>query len=310
LISFRQEINLLPEPMKKHKSITWQRVPAASLDLTGRKVAVVGGTGGLGRAISKNLASRGASVTVIGQTFRDEGVAGIDFLRADLSLMREAERVAKALPAEQLDLVVFTTGIFAAPKRQETAEGLERDMAVSYLSRLVILREIAPRLGKSRSGERANLRPRVFVMGYPGTGQQGTLGDLNADSSYSAMAVHMNTVAGNEMLVLDAARQYPHLAVFGLNPGLIETNIRDNFLGKNSFKSRFIEKMIGIFTPSPEAYAERITPLLVSPDLEPHSGAMFDQKGDAIVPTPRFADRAHVSRFLAESEALIARVTG
>jgi len=296
--------------MKKNKSITWQHVPAASLDLTGWKVAVVGGTGGLGRTISKSLASRGASVTVIGQTFRDEGVSNIDFVRADLSLMHEARRVAKALPAEQLDLVVFTTGIFAAPKRQETAEGLERDMAVSYLSRLVILREIAPRLGKSRSGERAKLKPRVFVMGYPGAGQAGTLGDLNADNSYSALTVHMNTVAGNEMLVLEAAKQYPNATVFGLNPGLIKTNIRDNFLGKDSFKSRLIERTIGFFTPSPEAYAEQITPLLVSPDLEPHSGAMFDQKGDAVAPTPVLTDRTHVSRFLAESEALVGRVTG
>jgi len=296
--------------MKKNKSVTWQRVPAASLDLTGWKVAVFGGTGGLGRAVAKSLASHRASVTVTGQTFRDEGVASIDFVRADLSLMREAERVARALPAEQLDLVLFTTGIFAAPKRQVTPEGLERDMAVSYLSRLVIVREIAPRLGKARPGGRAKLRPRVFVMGYPGAGQAGTLGDLNADRSYRAMTVHMNTVAGNEVLVLDAAKQYPHATFFGLNPGLIRTDIRNNFLGQGSFKSRIVETMIGVFTPTPEAYAECITPLLVSPDLEPHSGAMFDQKGDAIAPTPSFAERANVSRFLAESEALVARVTG
>src|SRR5882672_57622 len=139
--------------MKKDKSITWQHVDVASLDLKAWKVAVVGGTGGLGRAISKSLASRGASVTVVGQTFRDAAAAGIAFVQADLSLMREADRVAKVLPAEQLDLVLLTTGIFAAPKRQETAEGLERDMAVSYLSRLIILRELAPRLGKGRPSE-------------------------------------------------------------------------------------------------------------------------------------------------------------
>lgn len=296
--------------MKKNKSLKWQRVPTASLDLKGWKVAVVGGTGGLGRAISQRLASRGARVTVIGQTFRDEGIAGLEFVKADLSLMREAGRVAKVLPAEELDLVVFTAGIFAAPQRQETAEGLERDMAVSYLNRLLILREIAPRLGKSRAGERAKLKPRVFVMGYPGTGQEGSLGDLNADKSYSAMAVHMNTVAGNEMLVLDAAKRYSHASFFGLNPGLIKTNIRDNFLGKDSLKSRLMETLIGWFTPTPERYAEGITPLLVSPDLEAHSGAMFNQKGEAIEPTPGFANGAHVSEFLAESEALIARVTG
>jgi NAD(P)-dependent dehydrogenase (short-subunit alcohol dehydrogenase family) len=293
--------------MKANKSITWQRVAVGTSDLAGLKVVVFGGTGGLGRALSKSLASRGALVTVVGQTFRDQGVPGIEFVKADLSLMREAERVAKALPAEQLDLVVFTAGIFAAPKRQETAEGLERDMAISYLSRLVILGELGPRLGKNRTGERAQLKPRVFVMAYPGTGQAGTLGDLNADKAYAAMTVHMNTVAGNEMLVLDAANRYPQTNFFGLNPGLVKTNIRDNFLGKDSLKSRFAETLIGWFTPTPEAYAERITPLLTSPDLETHSGAMFNKNGDAIEASPKLGDHAYVAKFLGESEALIAR---
>ncbi len=293
--------------MKKNKSVTWQSVPSSSLDLSGFQVAVVGGTGGLGRALTKVLASRGANVTVVGQTFRDEGTPNIAFVKADLSLLREAERVAKSLPAEQLDLIVFTTGIFAAPKRQETAEGLERDMAVSYLNRLVMLRELAPRLGRERSGARAKHRPRVFLMGFPGAGQAGTLGDLNAEQAYSAMTVHMNTVAGNEMLVLDGATRYTHAAVFGLNPGLVKTNIRDNFFGKGSFKSRFVETIIGWFTPTPEAYAERIAPLLVSPHLGEHSGALFNAKGEAILPSPKLANSAHVSRFLAESEALVAR---
>jgi NAD(P)-dependent dehydrogenase (short-subunit alcohol dehydrogenase family) len=293
--------------MKKDKRITWQHVDAVRLDLTGWQVAIVGGTGGLGREISKKLAARGARVTVVGQTFRDANVPGIEFMKADLSLMGEARRVAKALPAEQLDLIVFTTGIFAGPQRQTTAEGIERDMAVSYLSRLVILRELGSRLGKDRPKERAKLQPRVFVMGFPGTGQAGTPGDLNAEKNYSAMTVHMNTVAGNEMLVLDAAKRYPHATFFGLNPGLIKTNIRDNFLGKDSLKSRLVESIIGLFTPSAEAYAERITPLLVSPDIEAHSGAMFNQKGVAILPSPALTDSAHISKFLAESEALVAR---
>jgi NAD(P)-dependent dehydrogenase (short-subunit alcohol dehydrogenase family) len=204
-----------------------------------------------------------------------------------------------------LDIVVFTTGIFAAPKRQETAEGIERDMAVSYLSRLVILREIAPRLGKNRPG--ARLKPGVFIMGYPGTGQSGTPDDLNAEKSYSAFPVHMNTVAGNEMLVLDAAKRYPNASFFGLNPGLIKTNIRDNFFGKDTLKSRFMEWMIGLMTPSPETYAERIAPLLVSPDLEGHSGAMFDRKGHAILPSPKLTDASYRSAFITGSEALVSR---
>lgn len=114
-------------------------------------------------------------------------------------------------------------------------------MAVSHLSRLAIGHEIGERLGKSRP-ENA-MKPRVFIMGYPGTGQIGLLDDLNADSSYGPMAVHMNmnTVAGNEAFVLNAAKLYPSVNFFGLNPGIISTNIRSNLMGRNTFRFRLME---------------------------------------------------------------------
>jgi hypothetical protein len=37
---------------------------------------------------------------------------------------------------------------------------------------------------------------------------------------------------------------------------------------------------------------ERLTPLLVSPDLETHSGAMFDQQGNAILPSAKLRDES------------------
>jgi NAD(P)-dependent dehydrogenase (short-subunit alcohol dehydrogenase family) len=294
--------------MKKNPAVRWTRPSPESLTLEGKRVAVVGGTGGIGRAFARFMASRGARVLVVGQTFRDAGIPGIEFVQADLSLMREARRVGASLPAEDLDLVVMTTGIFAAPKRQETAEGIERDMAVSYLSRLVIVREIAERLGKNRltGGPKGGPKPRIFVMGYPGTGQIGTVDDLNAERSYGTMAAHMNTVAGNEALVLDAARRYPGVGVFGLNPGFIKSDIRANLLGAGSLRHRFTEWLVGLFTPSADDYAERITPLLVALDLDAHSGAMFDRMGEAIQPSAGLKDRAYVDAFLAASEALIA----
>ena len=291
--------------VKLDKRVKWHGGGDAGHDFQGWRVAVVGGTGGIGRALSRLLASRGAHVMVVGQTFRDAGTPGIEFIKADLSLMHEAQRVTTMLLAETLDLVIFTTGIFAAPERQVTAEGIERDMAVSYLNRLVILRGIAPRLGVQRSAA-ARIKPRVFIVGYPGSGQIGTPDDLNAEKSYKAMSAHMNTVAGNEMLVLDAVKRYPHATFFGLNPGLIKTNIRDNFLGKDSLKSRLVETLIGWTAPSADAYAQRIVPLLASRDIETHSGAMFNQKGQAILPSSGLTD-AHIRQFLAASEALVAR---
>jgi NAD(P)-dependent dehydrogenase (short-subunit alcohol dehydrogenase family) len=234
--------------MTLDKRINWTPAAIASLNLKGKHIAVIGGTGGIGRALSRLLASRGASVVVVGQTFRDAGHDNIEFMQADLSLMHEARRVAAQLPAATLDAVIFTTGIFAAPQRQETAEGIERDLAVSYLNRFVMLNDILPLLGTQRP--QPAMKSRVFIVGYPGTGQIGTYDDLNAEKSYKAMPAHMNTVAGNEMLVLDTAKRFSHVNVFGLNPGLIKSGIRDNFFGKGSLKSRLMESLIGLLTQS------------------------------------------------------------
>jgi NAD(P)-dependent dehydrogenase (short-subunit alcohol dehydrogenase family) len=289
---------------RRDPRLVWARRAADSLDLSGKQVAVVGGTNGLGRALARLMAARGAKVTVVGQTFRDEGMANLIFLPADLSRMSEASRVGRALPAEALDLVVMTTGIMAAPVRQATEEGIERDLAVSYLSRLAIMKELAPRLGRGRPA--GAVHPRVFVVGFPGTGEAGNPADLNAERSYKAMAVHMNTVAGNEALVLDSVRRYPNAGFFGLNPGLIKTDIRANFLGAKSLKHRIVESLIGLFTISPETYAERIVPLLFAVELEGRSGAMFNQKADAIFAS-EVLTLEQIAAIMAASESLLAR---
>jgi NAD(P)-dependent dehydrogenase (short-subunit alcohol dehydrogenase family) len=267
----------------------------------GRTAIIVGGTGGLGRALSRVLARFGAHVTVVGQTFRDEGVSNIEFVAADLSLLQEARRVADLLPAETADLLVFTTGIFAAPTREVTQEGLERDMAVSFLNRLVMLRAMAPRLGTSRSDGES--KPRIFVMGHPGTGQAGNPTDLNSETSYQAINAHMNTVAGNEALVLDSVRRYPDLQIFGLNPGIIKTGIRGNFLGEGSLKHRLAEGLVGLFTQSAERYAERIAPLLIAPCISDFSGALFNSKGLEIERSAALNDH-YVADYIRASEIL------
>lgn len=283
------------EPIRRHLAAT---------DVKGHRVAIIGGTGGIGQALSRLLAARGAQVHVVGQTFRDAGVPSITFIPADLSLMREAQRVAELLPAETLDLLIFTAGIFAAPQRQTTAEGIERDLAVSYLNRLVMLRELAPRLGIDRPAGRA--KPRVVVVAYPGSGQIGSSEDLNAEQSYKAFTAHMNTVAGNEILVLDGAQRYPQLTFVSLNPGLIKTSIRDNFFGKGSLKSRISEALIGWITPTADAYARRIAPVMLAPEIETRSGVMFNNKGQAIEPSHGLTPD-HMRHFLAASMALVTR---
>jgi hypothetical protein len=117
----------------------------------------------------------------------------------------------------------------------------------------------------------------------------------------------MKTVVGNETLVLDCAQRYPHLDTFGLNPGLISTQIRAGWLGDvKGFKFRLVESMIGFFNQSADAYARRMIPLLGSPDLEGKSGAMFNNKAIPIHKSKRMSD-SYVEAVMEKSEALVER---
>ncbi|MDA9413625.1 oxidoreductase [Bradyrhizobium sp. CCBAU 25360] len=290
--------------MELDKSLNVTLPSLESLRLDGLNVAVIGGTGGIGRAFSHQLAARGANVLVVGQTFRDQDMPRITFMKADLSSMRDARRIGSALPAGKMDIVVFTTGIMAGPKREVTGEGIERDLAVSYLSRRVILNEIAPRLGKDRA--RADLRPRMFVMGFPGTEQRANVDDLNSERSYKRFAAHSNTVAGNEVLVIEAASRFPDVDVFGLNPGFVKTNIRANLLGSRALFA-VVEWLTTFMMVEPDAYAERLVPLLVSRDLNGRSGAMFNNKAEAILASPSSTEPSYAAALMGASDRLVSR---
>lgn len=242
---------------------------------------------------------------VVGQTFKDAGVPGVSFMKADLSLMADARRVAKELPVETLDMLILTTGIMAGPRREVTSEGFERDLAVSYLSRYIIVNETAAQLGADRKD--ARLKPRMFIMGFPGSGQVANVNDLNSEKSYARMTAHSNTVVGNEVLVLDAGRQHPNVDFFGLNPGFVKTGIRSNLFGKSKWLLAIMEWMTGFMTLKPEVYAERMVPLLVSSDLQNHSGKMFNNKAEAILPTAKVAETAYVRSLVAATKQLLER---
>ncbi|MFD8033629.1 SDR family NAD(P)-dependent oxidoreductase [Streptomyces sp. NPDC059717] len=289
-------------PPRRDRAFQLRLDPADQPDLMGRQLTVIGGTNGLGRAIAAQALTRGATVTVVGRTLRDAPSGRLSFFPADLSSLREAARIGRELPVADCDVLLFTTGIFAARVREETPEGVERDMAVSFLSRLAILRELAGRLGSARAD--GACRPRVFVMGSPGWGETGTITDLNSQRRYSAMRAHGNTLAGNEALVTAGHPRFQGPAYFGLAPGVIRTGIRANVLGEGSTTHRVVEALIGHLAPSAESYARRMVPLLFATELEGRSGDLFGSRGAPILPS-RGLGPEYAQRFLEESEALL-----
>ena len=281
-------------------------IASSPKDLKGKNVAVIGGTSGLGRAIALKAAEDGANVTVVGRSFKDDPDK-IHFIKADLSSMKEAKRIGETIDP-LVDVVVFTTGIFAKAERVETEEGIELDMAVSYLSRLVILKFLVPRLTKKPT--------RVFIMGFPGGALDPiNVDDLNSEKSYKGGPdwVHFNTVAGNEALVLDWSKVSKDVKFYGLNPGVIKTGIRGNIYesGIMYYLGPVVEFLLGLFMPSPESYAATMVHVLFCPTLDEHSGASFNPQGLPVESSQIFIkDDQLVSKFITGSESLVKDKTG
>jgi NAD(P)-dependent dehydrogenase (short-subunit alcohol dehydrogenase family) len=273
---------------------------SSQMNIAEKTILVIGGTSGLGQAIALEAREKGAQkVTVVGRSFKDTESSNYAFVKADLSSMKEAKRIGETIPPA--DIVVLTAGIFSSPQRQETAEGLECDMATSYLSRFVILQALVPRLAPNS---------RVFIMGFPGSNSKPyNLDDLNSDKTkYDSMSTHLTTVMANEALVLDWAAQDPkHALFFGLNPGLIKTGIRANVYtsGVMRYVGPILEVLIGWFSLSATGYAKRMIPLLLASNLNDHSGTMFNPKAQAVKPSDIFVTNAGLAKKVMEDSAAL-----
>lgn len=287
----------------KRTDIKWKRINLNENSLTGKKIAVIGGTNGVGRGIALEFISKGAEVIVVGRTFRDQDIEKLTFIQADLSEMDKVLLFAKELPAENLDALIMTHGIFPAKERKTNSKGIEIDMATSALSRFVILREIADRIGKNRINQ--TVKPRVFVWGFPGGKRKIDLDDFNSEINYNWSLAHSNGVVVNETLVLDSATRFPLVNFYGMNPGIINSNIMSGILGDNSILLKIQKTIVGLFFQSPEQYAKKITPLLVSKDIEKYSGIMFGRNGDPILSNSILLDQSYVNQVIEEAEKLI-----
>lgn len=276
-------------------------------DIIDKKVLIVGGTSGLGQAIAQEVAKLGAKVKVVGRSFKDEGVPNISFEKSDLSSVKEAKRLGESALDTDYDIVVLTVGILAAGTRQENSEGLEMDLAVSYLSRFVILKYLVPRLKKGA---------RVFIMGFPGANTKDfKIDDLNSEKGYSNLGfTHLNTVAGNEALVLYYAATDKDHVYFGLNPGLIKTNIR-SIVWESGYFTKVLggvmEFLIGVFGTSAQTYGKTISQLIFAEGLEQHSGIHFNPAGKPILKSEYFKDDPTLaSTIIAKSQELLTEKAG
>ena len=135
--------------------------------LKGKRVAITGSTGGLGKEICRYLVKLGASLVLVDRSRersernRDELIASfpgvsVELVTADLSDMSSVRRATAELSLMDIDVFLHNAGAYSIP-RCETGSGYENVYTINFISPYYMIRELLPSL-RAREG-------RVVVVG-------------------------------------------------------------------------------------------------------------------------------------------------
>ena len=239
----------------------------------GERVSLVtGGTDGIGRAVALGLARGGDRVLFVGRSTERgarvlaelrEARPGVDhaFLPADLSFLAETSRVADevARRTDRLDAAVFCAGILSTVP-EWTAEGLERNLVLNYLSRYLLARRLLPALTRAPSGR------LVLVSNAGGYGDSLDVDDLQHRRGKPGLRVAGRTELANELLSAELADRMrsTRVEVTRVVPGVTDTAMFRNARGLPRIVRALAPVVRPLIAVSPEVAAR--TPVFLAQD--------------------------------------------
>ncbi|WP_375424814.1 SDR family NAD(P)-dependent oxidoreductase [uncultured Friedmanniella sp.] len=282
--------------------------------LTGRVAVVTGGTNGIGVATARALRFEGADVLVLGRSAdkverllaeeRDRtGPGRLQALAADFSQMAEVVAAVGWIAArvDRVDLLLHSVGVLLT-RPEYTAEGLERDFAVSYLSRFLFLEE-AGRRGLLHPGTRmvnvAASAPRVPRIARV---EFGSLAEVEARIGLRA---HGQAQLAADLLTAAAPERYGITAV-GYGPGAVDTGIRREV---PAWARAVLRPLYAKTTRRPEQAAADVVAAFLDPDL-PTASATFRNRRGVFDASAYVTDRRRQQELITVSRALIDRARG
>lgn len=184
--------------------------------LDGRRVAVVGGAGGIGREAAQALAAHGAEVVVADldtngaeETARLAGSAARPYT---LDVLDEDAVYAAASAWGPLDGVVTTVGVNVRKRLADyTAEEFDRVVALNLRAHFSLIRAVAPGMAERRRGSFVSFASMRAFQVEPGQG------------------VYAASKAGLVQLLRTAAAEWgPHGVRFNaVAPGVVRTPLTD-----------------------------------------------------------------------------------
>jgi NAD(P)-dependent dehydrogenase (short-subunit alcohol dehydrogenase family) len=239
-------------------------------------ILVTGSTDGLGRALARELASRGATVLLHGRdatkgemTRREIREATGDeraaFYLADLGSLDQVRRLAEQVLTEQdrLDVLVNNAGIGTGrgggSERQITEDGHELRFAVNYLAPFLLTHLLEPLLVRSAPAR---------IVNVSSAGQAAIdFGDVMLERAYNGIQAYCQSKLALVMLTFDVAEQLRNRGVTAncLHPGTF-------------MPTKMVLEAGASPVDSLESGVEATMRLVADPDLHGVTGSYFERK--------------------------------
>ncbi|MBK1705364.1 SDR family NAD(P)-dependent oxidoreductase [Halochromatium glycolicum] len=251
------------------------------MDLKDKTALVTGANSGLGKAISRALAARGARVLMVardperGEQARAEleaatGNERLELLIADLKSQAQVRRLAEEVKerAPALDMLVNNAGT-AFPKRCITEDGIECTLAVNHLAPFLLTNLLLESLKAAAPARIVNVGTRInYSM---------ELGDLNWEGrSFRMMRAYVESKLGMLHFTRELAKRIKGtgVTVNCVFPGVFKSNLGGTD-GAQGFFWKAVSLLVGWALAQPEKAAERVIYLLESPEVADVSGEYF-----------------------------------
>lgn len=284
------------------------------MEVKGKIAVVTGGTDGIGAATALELARRGAQVWIIGRSqnkgervvaaaAQSDGQGSLQFLQADFGLMSNViatvGQLQERLP--RIDLLLHAVGILIAHKAH-TAEGIEQDFAVGYLSRFVMTKALRERGLLDRESLMLNLAasgPRIPKMARM------EFDDLAAVEARYGMQSHGQAQMANDLFSLAASERWG-LSVIGYGPGSVDTSIRREL---PSLIVTLMKPFFAFTTRKPAQVGLQLAEL-IEQQAPPPGATWFFHKRGRFTPDPFVLDTGRQRALWSVSEALEQKALG
>jgi len=280
-------------------------------------VAVVtGASSGIGKETAKALAAQGWHVIGIGRdATRSAGAeteiraasrnGQVEFLRADLSLLADAARVAGEIAArtDRIDILVNNAGGMAK-EQVITAEGFDENFASNHLGPFLLTTRLLPLLRHA-----ASLAPKGSVRILNTSSDAGEMipglpwDDLQLLQNFNSGRSYCNVKLANVMFARALAKRLAAdgIVAHAMHPGFVDSNFINNAPESSQAHMRTLKGQTA------EQGADTLVWLATSEEAGQSSGGYFYQRKPR-APNPFAEDDAAVERLWTESEKLLAKI--